>query len=247
MQRMNPNTADIKASARRSLKGKWLLAIGVVIFIGIFSYINNFIDLMEYTYTLRQRGRMDLIEQMAGKEYIRYFYTLSYLYRKYNKALGIISLSITVLLYVLDYGTKKIFTAISRGKETGFSDVFIGFTYAPKAILAALIVTILVMLGMVFFVIPGIWLMLSYSMVTYLIADDDKLRTVDAMTCSRDMMNGHKMELLRLILSFIPWFFVIMFTFGLASIYVVPYMNAAMAEFYNRLKAEYDSLMEDFG
>ncbi len=246
MQRMNAKPADIKAAAKKALRGKWLLALAVVIFIGIFSYINNFIDLMEYSYTLRQKGRMDILEQAMGKDYISYFYTLSYLYRKYNKVLGIISLSITLLMYLLDYGQKKIFTAIARGKKAGFSDVFIGFTYAPKAILAALAVTVLVMFGLVFFIVPGIWLMLNYSMVTYLIADDDRLRVLDAMACSRDMMNGHKWEFMKLILSFIPWFILIPFTFGLASLYVVPYMNASMAEFYNRLRNEYDSLYEDF-
>jgi uncharacterized membrane protein len=50
------------------------------------------------------------------------------------------------------------------------------------------------------------------------------------------MMDGHKMEAFVLLLSFILWFFLIGITFGIAAIYVVPYLNATMVNFYNKIK-----------
>ena len=49
-------------------------------------------------------------------------------------------------------------------------------------------------------------------------------------------MNGHKMDLFVLELSFIGWTLLSVITFGIASIYIVPYMNATMANFYESIK-----------
>ena len=51
------------------------------------------------------------------------------------------------------------------------------------------------------------------------------------------MTHGHKMDIFLLQLSFIGWFILSGFTFGiLALVYVVPYFNAAMALTYEQLK-----------
>ena len=52
------------------------------------------------------------------------------------------------------------------------------------------------------------------------------------------MMNGHKMELFLLDLSFIGWILLVMVTGGIASLYVAPYMQAARTAFYETLKGE---------
>ena len=49
-------------------------------------------------------------------------------------------------------------------------------------------------------------------------------------------MNGHKMELFLLQLSFIGWMFLSALTFGILILYVGPYMEATMARFYDTIK-----------
>ena len=49
---------------------------------------------------------------------------------------------------------------------------------------------------------------------------------------SRKLMSGHKGRLLRLYISFIPLVLVSVFSCGIAMLWVMPYMNAALAEFY---------------
>ena len=58
------------------------------------------------------------------------------------------------------------------------------------------------------------------------------------MLRSQELMAGYKLRLFWLQLSFIGWWILVALTFGLAAIYVVPYYNATMAEFYIELTRE---------
>ena len=54
------------------------------------------------------------------------------------------------------------------------------------------------------------------------------------------MMRGHKFDLFWLYLSFIGWFFVCIFTFGIGFIWLIPYMQSAEVAFYEDVKADYE-------
>lgn len=89
------------------------------------------------------------------------------------------------------------------------------------------------------FIIPGIVKAYSYMLVPYILAENDDLDKDRIFQMSRDMMNGHKMEAFVLGLSFFGWNLLGAFTFGILNVlYVNPYINATMAEFYSALKAE---------
>ena len=51
------------------------------------------------------------------------------------------------------------------------------------------------------------------------------------------IMDGNKMKLFLLDLSFIGWIFLSMLTFGIGFIFVAPYMENAHAAFYEELVA----------
>ena len=73
-------------------------------------------------------------------------------------------------------------------------------------------------------------------MTPYILLDKPELSANEAITESRRMMTGNKMKLFLLDLSFFGWFILSVFTFGILLIYVIPYMQAAHAEFYRNLK-----------
>ena len=50
-----------------------------------------------------------------------------------------------------------------------------------------------------------------------------------------EMMEGHKWEYFVLGLSFIPWYLLCGITLGIASIWVVPYIQTTLAEYHVRL------------
>ena len=89
-------------------------------------------------------------------------------------------------------------------------------------------------------VIPGIIKMFSYSMTPYILEEHPELSANDAIDRSRAMMKGHKFDLFWLILSFIGWMILCIFTFGIGYIWLLPYMETSIAGFYEDVKADYE-------
>ena len=59
-----------------------------------------------------------------------------------------------------------------------------------------------------------------------------------AIEKSMVMMDGNKMKLFMLDLSFIGWAILCLFTFGIGFFFLQPYMQASHAAFYEDLKAQ---------
>jgi uncharacterized membrane protein len=87
--------------------------------------------------------------------------------------------------------------------------------------------------------IPAFVKSLSYSMTNYILYENEQMGT-KAIDLSMKMMNGHKMELFLLHLSFIGWGILSILTLGIGYIWLVPYKNASLAEFYEYVKTKYD-------
>lgn len=89
------------------------------------------------------------------------------------------------------------------------------------------------------FVIPGIVKAFSYAMTPYILADMPNVSAKDALRLSMRMMDGHKGELFVFYLSYIGWAILSSFTFGLLHLlYVGPYMQIAVAGFYDEVKQD---------
>jgi uncharacterized membrane protein len=115
--------------------------------------------------------------------------------------------------------------------------LFEGFKYFWPAFKVYFLVGLYTMLWSMLFVIPGIVKTYSYSQAAYIIAENPEMGANEAITRSREMMNGHKMELFVLQLSFIGWMLLGCITFGLAFIYVSPYMQATYVNFYHKVSS----------
>lgn len=73
-------------------------------------------------------------------------------------------------------------------------------------------------------------------MAGYVLAENPNLTARQALNISKQITKGHKAELFVLGLSFIGWGLLCVITFGIAYIYVMPYMNATITNFYNSIK-----------
>lgn len=60
----------------------------------------------------------------------------------------------------------------------------------------------------------------------------------DAIAASKQMMDGNKWRLFCLNFSFIGWSFLSVFTLGILNLWLIPYMEASYAAFYEELKRE---------
>ena len=75
---------------------------------------------------------------------------------------------------------------------------------------------------------------LSYSLTFYVMVDFN-LSGTEAISKSVELMKGHKAKLFRLGLSFFGWYLLSSLTFGIGAIFLAPYVEATVAEFYAEL------------
>ncbi len=142
------------------------------------------------------------------------------------------------------FGLFAAYLSLIRTKEMRLETLFSGFENFGTTLLAGILQAIFTFLWSLLFVIPGIVKSYSYAMTYYIMKDNPNLSANDAITESRKMMNGHKMDLFLLDLSFIGWMILTVLTFGLLSLYVVPYQHAAKAAFYESLKNQNEGTAE---
>lgn len=134
----------------------------------------------------------------------------------------------------MNYGLANYFLDLQRGQDKEFTSIFEGFNNYGDTLLTGLLQSIFLALWSLLFLIPGIIKSFSYSMVYYVMIDFN-LSGEEAITKSRELMNGHKFQLFLLHLSFFGWILLGMITFGIGMFFVAPYMKAAEAEFYTEL------------
>lgn len=127
-----------------------------------------------------------------------------------------------------------------RGCPCGVSEMFSrGFDNVGRKIGGYLWMWLWLFLWLLVFYIPGFVKALSYSMTPFILADMPNVPAKDALKLSMRMMNGHKWDLFVLYLSFFGWILLSSLTFGILTIlYVSPYMQLAMAGFYDEVKQD---------
>ena len=129
-----------------------------------------------------------------------------------------------------------IFLGLTQNKPVAIGDMFKGFNDLWAAIKLYFLMSLKIALWSMLFLIPGIVKTYAYSMAPYILAENPGMSAREAINRSKKMMEGHKMELFVLQFSFLGWMILSTFTFGLLLIWVLPYMNAAIANFYNAIK-----------
>ena len=171
-----------------------------------------------------------------------------------NWLLVLVSYLIISLLYsfsstffvvpLLMYGPCMVgFSAITlplvRGKgRVDLNDLFSGFTSGlTENLLLGFLSMLFISLWSLLFVIPGLVKSYSYSMAFYIRYDDPSKGWRACIDESRAMMDGYKMKLFMLDLSFIGWYLLGMLAFGIGVLFVEPYHQMARANFYESLKA----------
>lgn len=138
----------------------------------------------------------------------------------------------------MSYGLSYVFLNQARnGQPINLGDLFKAFNADfLQHFLLGLMIYIFTMLWSMLFVIPGIIKAYSYSMAYYIKVDNPTWGWQDCIDESRKKMDGHKMELFILDLSFIGWLILGSLVCGIGVLWVVPYMNAAHTHFYESIR-----------
>lgn len=156
----------------------------------------------------------------------------------------------TIAMYValppLMIGFYMVFLNGTYGDQPKASTLFEGYKkeYFGKSIILYFLVLIFTCLWSLLLVIPGIIMAFAYSMSWFVLAENPNMTAREAIRESKEIMNGHKMDFFVLSLSFIPWILLVYVTLGIASIYVMPYMQLTITNFYHNIKRQSAPVVE---
>ena len=109
-----------------------------------------------------------------------------------------------------------------------------------NSVLAYFMMIVIIIIGSILFIIPGIIASLMFSQVFYIIAEDNKIDPYNALVKSKKMMDGNKWKLFKIILRILLLAIVCILTLGIGFIWLAPYQNSVYAKFYNLLKESKD-------
>ena len=126
---------------------------------------------------------------------------------------------------------------ISRDNNPEIDNLFIPFnTSWVNAILAYFMMGVLVAVGFILLIIPGIIAALMFSQVFFIMGEDKEIGAYDALVKSMNMMKGYKWKFFRIALRIIGLAILCIFTLGIGFIWLLPYQNVVYAKFYDDIK-----------
>ena len=152
----------------------------------------------------------------------------------------------TLLMLPLSWGYTVTFLSNARGENDPFnvSRIFDGYKDFGRIFTTVLLMQIYIFLWTLLLIIPGIIKSLSYALTPFILRDNPEMKNNEAIELSMKMMNGHKVDLFWLYLTFIGWGILCVFTFGVGYFWLAPYIQASMVQFYEEVKVEYEQKRE---
>ena len=97
------------------------------------------------------------------------------------------------------------------------------------------LISLFISLWSLLLIVPGIIASIGYSMAQFIMIDGTK-NPLKSVNKSKQMMFGYKWDYLKFLLSFSGYFLLVIVTFGLALIYVMPYLTVSKILYYEELK-----------
>ena len=154
-----------------------------------------------------------------------------------------ISNILSLLALPLSWGLTVSLLRNHREESVDLENLFDGFRGGryTRVFCALFLVNLFTFLWALLLIIPGIIKAFSYALTPYILLDEPELTARQAITRSCEIMQGRRWKLFCLSLSFIGWGILSILTFGIGILWLVPYMNASVAAFYEDARAEYEA------
>jgi len=219
--------AMLKTNARAALKKNY---VNVVIASLIFAFISGAFG----SSSAGNRGASSFTAGNLSKDFISFLTMILGIII----IIGIIGILLTIFVFnPLKVGVQKFFIE-NHYSNSGLSSLLWAFkTNYSNTVKTMFLMQVYLFLWSLLFAIPGIIKSYSYRLVPYILADNPDMNSDDAITLSREMMNGQKFEVFVLDLSFFLWWILSSITFNIVGIlYVFPYIYATDTELYLAIK-----------
>ena len=233
---------DFKNQALAALKGNWGKAVLLTLLLFLVASLASgpaaYKSIQLQSYVMEQTGPYSspasVVSLMSDPTYLG-------LMKGVYGTSGLMSLLQILIFLPFTVGFANAMKLLLSGNtEVLDNAVTIGFKNKyGRNVLTMLWMQILVFLWSLLFVIPGLIKAVSYSMTPYILHDNPELSPTEAIHRSRMMMQGHKFDYFWLLLSFIGWGVLCVFTAGIGFFWLLPYMETSAAAFYEEVKADY--------
>ena len=224
----------IKSNARDFIRGRLWMFWSVLLVVGIIESLANSLPQWIFGDRLSNlsdiiAGNPDNIPKEISSSVFGWYYVLNVL--------------ITIVLIPLNIGVAQNVLAWSRGEDVNkWKVLFGGFNSAKiffKQVGIVVLNTILCALWAILLVVPGIIKGLAYSMYPYVLRDEPDLSVWQTLKKSEAIMKGYKGKLFLMYLSFVGWFILGAFTFGILYIWLTPYVMTSTVKFYDDVRRAY--------
>lgn len=170
-----------------------------------------------------------------------------------------VSFAISVLRGLFTSGIAYFYLKIACGQHVVTGDVFYGFRFFPdKTVRIQAYLSLITYVGSIpefiaIYRLPAhpepmdyvpyllcsaltslvsFILNLFYAQTFFLLHDFPQYTAVELLSASRKLMRGHKWKLFYIQISFLPLFLLSTLSCGIAMLWIIPYMNATLTEFY---------------
>lgn len=224
----------IKSNARDFIRGRLWMFWSVLLVVGIIESLANSLPQWIFGDRLSNlsdiiAGNPDNIPKEISSSVFGWYYVLNVL--------------ISIVLIPLNIGVAQNVLAWSRGEDVNkWKVLFGGFNSAKiffKQVGVVVLNTILCALWAILLVVPGIIKGLAYSMYPYVLRDEPDLSVWQTLKKSEAIMKGYKGKLFLMYLSFVGWFILGAFTFGILYIWLTPYVMTSTVKFYDDVRRAY--------
>ena len=203
------NLSDVLSEGWEKTKGvkRYIIGAGILMYVAIFAAIMLMGFLMMPSSTSTEPSPMLILGQLVVQ-------------------VVIMAISLPVMAGIFIICMKQL-----KGHPVEFGDAFSAFGKTGKLLLTSILMNIMIMIGFLLLIIPGIYLGIAYMMAIPLVVDRD-MSPWDAMETSRKAVTKHwfKFFLFMLVMSLIMA--ISMIPLGLGLIWTVPMMAVGFAVMY---------------
>ena len=223
----------LRAKARETLSGSWGVSIGAAALAALLgglligsSFLPNIRYEIPIDFPLLERIGAELNE---GIKLGRFTFSIKS---------GVFGLASFLLGGTLQLGYAQFLLKQHDRAMPEFNDLFSQFHRFGTGFAQRFLRSLYITLWGLLLIIPGIMAGYSYAMTPFILTDHPELTAGEAIARSKEMMEGRKMDLFILELTFIGWDILAGLTWNLGYLALNPYKNAAYAAFYRQLLTE---------
>jgi len=193
---------DVFSRTWTIFKVQWGMCLVVVIFVGVITFVVN----------MAVSGVCQVIGVAAGDPTIAVMFSL----------LGNV---VTTLFNVwIGIGEALYFLKIARGQKAEIGEIFAGGPHFFSILVASILVAMIVLVGLILFIVPGVIFALMFSQYYYLILDR-RVGIIDSLNVSKEITTGSKLTLFGIALVEIGLVFLGILACCVGLLAVVPFIT----------------------